>query len=410
MERDSLYKNLPDTPGVYLMRDAKGNLLYVGKAGNLKRRVSSYFLRPHDTRIETLVSKIAKVDFEKAGSAIEALIREADLIKEHEPPFNIREKDDKSFLYVEITQEVYPRIILARGKDIAKENYRVKERYGPFTSAHALKEAMKIMRRIFPWNIHKPDEIGKFPRPCFDHEIGLCPGTCVGEISRTEYAKTTHNMILFFEGKKERVLKILSKDMKDAARKLDFEKAETLKRQIFALNHIQDIAFISEDKIAAETGKKRLRIEGYDISNISGVSAVGSMVVFVGDRPDKDEYRKFKIRTVAGSDDYAMLQEILRRRFKRAASGEPSWPLPDVILIDGGKGQVSSANNILEEVGIQIPIVGLAKGPERKRNDLIGLIPKGLQVDMKTLIKVRNEAHRFAISYHKNLRGRNFFN
>jgi excinuclease ABC subunit C len=412
MAKDALYKNLPDTPGVYLMRDAKGALLYVGKAANLKRRVSSYFLRPHDTRIERLVSKIAKIDFEKAGSAIEALIREAELIKEHEPPFNIREKDDKSFLYVEITKEPFPRIILARGKDIAKENYKVRDRFGPFTSAHSLKDAMKIIRRIFPWNSHTADEVGICARACFNYEIGLCPGTCIGAITRPEYLKTVRNISLFFEGKKERVVKILSKDMAAAAKKMDFEKAEVIKRQIFALKHIQDIAFISEDKIAGESDNQKLRIEGYDISNISGVSAVGSMVVFVDGEPDKNEYRKFKIKTVTGPNDFAMLQEVLSRRFARSVeppAGEPNWPLPDVILIDGGKGQVSAAKAILDGYNLKIPIVGLAKGPERKRNDLIGLIPKGLAVDTKTLIKVRDEAHRFAISYHKNLRGRNFF-
>lgn len=414
MKGDELYKSLPDSPGVYLMRDREGTLLYVGKAGNLKRRVSSYFLRPHDARIERLVAKIAAIDHQRTDSAIEALILEAELIKKHEPPFNIKDKDDKSFLYVEITKEPFPRVLLARGKDIPAEGYKTTARFGPFTSAKSLREAMKIIRRIFPFSTHPAERLGKFDRPCFDFEIGLCPGTCVHKISKEEYRKNIRNIRLFMEGKKERLMKHLDGEMKGAAKRLDFETAEKIRRQIFALKHIQDIAFIAEDKISdpAEAGTRPLRIEGYDISNISGVSAVGSMVVFVGDKPDKDQYRKFKIRTVEGSDDTGMLTEVLSRRFRHSMPGarpEGSWPMPDVILIDGGKGQVNAAKAVLAGYGLTIPVVGLAKGPERKRNDLVGLIPKGLSVDMKTLIKVRDEAHRFAITYHKNLRGRNFF-
>jgi excinuclease ABC subunit C len=179
-DRSHLYKNLPDTPGVYLMRDRNGILLYVGKAGNLRRRVSSYFLRPHDRRIEQLVSHIATIDTESTDTAIEALIREAELIKEHEPPFNIKDKDNKSFLYVEISKEPFARIVLARGRDIGKESYRVAKRYGPFTSASNLRDAMKVIRRIFPFSTHPPEMVGTCKRPCFDAEIGLCPGTCVG--------------------------------------------------------------------------------------------------------------------------------------------------------------------------------------------------------------------------------------
>jgi excinuclease ABC subunit C len=358
--QETLYKNLPDTPGVYLMRDKKGTLLYVGKAGNLRRRVSSYFLRPHDRRIEQLVARIAKIDHQETDTAIEALILEAELIKKHEPPFNIREKDDKSFLYVEITKEPFPRVLLTRGRDLGKENYKVAKKYGPFTSASSLRAALKIIRRIFPYSTHPvaitpssdrhserseesfPKEnavkiLRKAPaegearqgrqddkrgrevptsknRACFDYEIGLCPGTCIGAISKEHYRKNIRHIELFFTGKKERILNSLQKDMQTAAKHQDFERAESLKRRIFALKHIQDIAFLAEDKVAdfstSTSGPAHVldpkllsqlqtRIEGYDISNISGVSAVGSMVVFVDGKPDKAEYRKFKIKGLA---------------------------------------------------------------------------------------------------------------
>jgi len=433
------HQNLPETPGVYLMKDASGKILYVGKAGNLRRRVSSYFMKAHDLRIEKLVSGIKKIDYRKTDTAVEALILEAELIKKYRPPFNIREKDDKSFLYVEITKEKFPRVLLVRGKGVKGQESRVVKHYGPFTSASNIREAMRILRRIFQWNIHTNVSDPKNPnliriirkkksdlehsdafarlaeasgearvdwdresrrRPCFDYEIGLCPGTCIGAIDRTSYLKNIKNLKLFFEGKKGKALQNFEKEMGAAAKKLDFEKAEKLRRRIFALKHIQDTALIGGEEFLHSTfyiPHSRYRIEGYDISNISGTSAVGSMVVFKGNEPDKNEYRKFKIRTILGSNDIGMLKEILTRRFSRR-----DWPLPNLILVDGGRGQVNVARQVLGESGLKIPVVGIAKGAKRRKNEFIGRIPAGVGKD--TLIRVRDEAHRFAISYHKKLR------
>jgi len=412
------YKKFPETPGVYIMKDIAGRVLYVGKAGNLRRRVSSYFERPHDVRIQTLVSKISHIDFEQKETALEALIREAELIKKITPPFNVREKDDKSFLYFEITREKFPRVLLVRGagavavggkggRAVASQG----QRFGPFTSASSAREALRILRRIFPWSTHDPDEIGRMLRPCFNYEIGLCPGTCVGAITHEDYLKNIERLKLFFEGKKVRIIRALEKDMKAAAKKQEFEKAAALRRQMFALRHIQDTALIS-DNDALVTGsaagraaavsagmalKNGYRIEGYDISNISGTSAVGSMVVFEDGEPNKNEYRKFRIRSIFQPNDVGMLKEVLERRFARS-----DWPMPDLVLIDGGLAQVNTARRVLLRAGIKVPIIGIAKGPKRDRNDIIGLVPKGVQ--KATLVKVRDEAHRFAISYHKALR------
>ena len=166
------YKKLPDAPGVYSMKGVYGEILYVGKAANLRRRVSSYFERPHDIRIERLVDRIRDIDYRKTDSALEALILEAELIKKLEPPFNVREKDDKSFLYIEISKERFPRVFLVRGKVFRRKNV-VRQRYGPFTSASSAREALRVVRKIFPWSTHDPEKLGKFPRPCFDYEVGL---------------------------------------------------------------------------------------------------------------------------------------------------------------------------------------------------------------------------------------------
>ncbi len=390
----NLYKNLPESPGVYLMKDARGRVLYIGKAANLRRRVASYFERPHDYKIDRLISQVKKIDYKKTDTAIEALILESQLIRKYKSPFNVKEKDDKSFLWVEITREKFPRVLLSRGKGD----------FGPFTSASNIREALRIIRRIFPFSTHSSNTIGKFKRPCFDCEIGLCPGTCIGSINRTEYLRNIKNIKLFFAGRKKQIIRLLSKEMKKVSKNLDFEKAEKLRRQIFALQHIQDVSLIGETEMRNEKLEMRggVRIEGYDISNISGTSAVGAMVVFVGNKAANNEYRKFKIRTITKSDDVGMLKEILSRRFNNP------WQLPNLILIDGGRGQVNAAKSVLDEFGFKIPVLGIAKGPRRKKNEFIGQIPKG--INSKTLIKIRNEAHRFAIGYHKALRSRRFIN
>lgn len=393
-----LYENLPETPGVYFMKDGEGKLLYIGKAANLKKRVSSYFLRPHEARIQRLVSLIRDVTYKRADTALEALILEAELIKKHQPPFNVLEKDDKTFLYIEITKEELPRVLLVRGKDLRKDS--ATRRYGPFTSSSNARQALGIIRKIFPFHSHATEQVGKLPRPCFDYEIGLCPGVCVGAISKKDYANTIRNLRLFFEGKKDRIIASFTKDMHAAAKRLDFEKAADLRRRLFALQHIQDIAFIGENEVRdpGASPVSRVRLEGYDISNISGTSAVGSMVVFINGKPARSEYRKFKIRSVQRPDDVKMLQEVLRRRFNN------SWELPDYILVDGGLAQVHAARKVLDAAGLKIPVFGMAKGPARKRTDIISVAPK--HIDHTILVRLRDEAHRFAIRYHRTLRRR----
>ncbi len=394
-------KNIPESPGVYLMKGAKGKIIYIGKAVNLKRRVSSYFQKAHDYRIEKMVSEIKSIDFKITNSALEALILESSLIKKHQPVFNIKEKDDKSFLYIKISKEKYARVLLVRGKDVKKSE--TKNLFGPFTESGSLKEALKILRRIFPWSNHESFDTSsnKNPKSCFDYQIHLCPGTCLGIISQKEYSKNIKNLKLFLKGERDKILKSLEKEMVVLSKHQEFEKANTLKLKIFSLKHIQDIALIKEDEIGGAFQNNFYRIEGYDISNISGTSSVGSMVVFINGKPDKNEYRKFKIKNTSGPNDVGMLKEVLERRFKN------DWRKPNLILVDGGKPQVNTAEEILKNLKINIPIIGIAKGPDRDKNEIIGEVPR--EVEIKTLIKVRDEAHRFAIKFHKQLRGRNLF-
>ncbi|MCP6719908.1 MAG: GIY-YIG nuclease family protein [Patescibacteria group bacterium] len=412
----NLYKNLPGTPGVYLMKGSRGQTLYIGKAANLKRRVSSYFLsagrRTHGSRTEKLVHETKSINYKKTDTALEALILEADLIKKQQPPYNIKEKDDKSFLYVEITKDKFPRVLLVRGQRLALGERKRVEVFGPFTSASGIREALKIIRRIFPYSIHPSTQLRAGPprkkrlypeshrRACFDFEIGLCPGTCIDSVTRSDYLKNIRNIKLLFEGKKKRILRNLEKEMSLASEILEFERARTLRRQIFALQHIQDVSLVSKSQIADRRSQVAVRVEGYDVSNISGQSAVGAMVVFIDSEPAKGEYRKFKIRTITQPDDVGMLREVLSRRFNNP------WPLPDIILVDGGKPQVNAVRNVLSEFGLRIPVVGIAKGPKRKRNVFVGVVPR--RVGTNTLIRIRDEAHRFAHTYHKKIRSGDF--
>lgn len=406
MTEQSFYNNLPELPGVYLMKDKKGKVLYVGKAGNLKRRVASYFSGANNSRIEKLISKIKRIDYRATETVIEALILESELIKKFLPPYNIKEKDDRSFLYFEITKEKFPRVLLTRGRD--RKNSSKSKFFGPFVFASQTREAAKILRRIFPWSVHQIKDSKKNQKlasPCFDYQIGLCPGTCIGAISQEKYLKNIKNLELFLSGKKRLLIKKLEKEMKNLSKKLEFEKAAEIRRQLFALKHVEDAVLIRKEKERLDL-KNSIRIEAYDISNISGNFAVGSMVVFEDGDLAKNKYRRFKIKTVFGQNDTAMIKEVIRRRFEGKLKTEKS---PNLILIDGGKAQVKAVRSVLSDIGLKIPVVGIAKGKKRKKNEFIGdEIPKG--IGEKILIMIRDEAHRFALNYHRNLRTKGFFN
>lgn len=380
----------PAHPGVYVMKDARGGVLYVGKAGNLKRRVASYFTRAGASNASRFVSEVRKIRFLKTETVLDALVLEANLIKKYQPPFNVKEKDNRSFLYVEITDEKFPRVLLARGRTRS-----LGKRYGPYASASEIREGLAILRRIFPFSTHTASEIDKFSRQCLNFELGLCPGVCAGLLSAREYAKNIRNLKLFLEGKKKAAVNNLELEMKNASKNLEFERAARVKRRLFILAHMQDAALISENEV--EAALSPVRAEGYDISHTGGAQSVGSMAVLESGRPARDEYRRFKIKTVGGMNDTAMLKEVMLRRFSHR-----EWKMPDVILVDGGAAQVRAARAVLRLHRLDISVVGIAKGPRRKKNEIIGTVPPF--VTKKDLVNLRDEAHRFAIAYHKKLR------
>ncbi len=459
---------LPTSPGVYIFKDKTGEILYVGKATSLKDRVSSYFQnsgKGYARPIEIMIDEVVDLETRKTDTVLEAYILEQELIKKIQPKYNAMGKDDKSFSYVVVTKEEFPRFVIARKTDLenvaviarkpstladklrvrsnlaiqsAKLNTKTNELnheiaavvssaklprndvkiYGPYTSKKQIEIALKILRKIFPYH-NKPQQTEK---GCLDHQIGLCPGPYAGEISKYDYVKNIRGIKMILEGKKRNLLTKMKKEMAVAAEKEDFEKAAKLRNQIFALQHVQDLALISDSQplplprrqagspplgTGEEAMGRIFRVEGYDISNISGQYAVGSMVVFDGNvvemqdlaslQPNKNEYRKFKIKTVQGANDVAMMEEALTRRFKNA------WARPNVILLDGGAGHLNIARRVLRRLHLDIPILAVAKGPTRKKLDLrtFGTVP---EIPENIITQIRDEAHRFAIGYHRKLR------
>ncbi len=398
---------LPGAPGVYLFRDQRGKLLYIGKATHLRNRVRSYF---HDGMranrpIETMIHEVMDVEIKKTDSVLEALILESNLIKEFQPKYNIKEKDDKSFSYFVITKEEFPRVLIMRKTELEKNKDIVQYVYGPYTSKKQMQIALKIIRKIFPFHSIKQQT----ERGCLDFQMGRCPGPYAGAISRKDYLKNIRGIQLILEGKKRGLLRELEKEMKEYSEKEEYEKAQIAKERIFALQHIRDVALIVEDKIEEPLGgePKPLRIEAYDISNISGANAVGSVVVFAGHEPDKAQYRKFKIKTIGSADDVGMMREVLLRRFGN------NWPEPDLILLDGGQGHLNMAEKVLSGLGLKIPTAAVAKGSERKNVDVriardrFSEEIKNVLIDRNLLKQIMDEAHRFAITYHRKVRKKN---
>lgn len=545
---------LPAKPGVYLMKDAAGQVIYVGKAVNLRSRVRSYFHASNGQtpKIRRLVAHIADFEFIVTGSELEALILECNLIKKYRPRYNVRLKDDKRYPYIKISlQERFPRIYTVRHMQDDGARY-----FGPYTSSKAVEQTLELLRKLFPYLTCKREITGKDQRACLYYHIGRCAGPCIGAISQEDYQALIEQIVLFLEGKQERIIQNLQQEMQRAAEALAFERAAALRDQVHALQKVIErqkvvsatrsdedvIAFVREDgqacvqvffirggkligreyfiltgtqdeddleimtsfvkqfydeaayipptilvqhgieeeqvieewlrqkrgtkvavrvpyrgkgrelvQMAAENAAETLahlraqwaadqarqvtaldelqkylnlaraptRIECYDISNIQGTSATGSMVVFVRGVPRKSEYRRFRIKTVSGADDYAMLQEVLRRRFKRAKSQvmeqkpvseeeQSGWGvMPDLVIVDGGKGQLHAALEVMDEMGVAyIPAIGLAKQREEVfvpgRSDPL-LLPRDSEA-LYLLQRVRDEAHRFAIGYHRRLR------
>lgn len=402
--------NLPDSPGVYVFKRG-GEILYIGKATSLRDRVRSYFrqdiVETRSPLISKMLSKFDKIDFIKTDSVLEALVLEAHLIKKHQPPANIKEKDNKSFNFVVITKEDFPRVLILRSRELLN-SYFLKDKlfdisysFGPFVNGTQLKDAMKIVRKMFPFRdkcFPKGDPLGK-GKPCFNRQLGLCPGVCTGEISAEDYAKQIQNIILFFEGNKNKLMKNLEKQMQGFAKEKLFEKANLIKRTLFTLNHIQDISLIKDEVVARSNLATGFRIESYDIAHMSGLNVVGVMTVVEDGEVKKSDYRKFKIRENPGVNDTKALAEVLTRRLAHI-----EWRFPDLIVVDGGVAQKNVVSRILKNNHQNIPVVSVVKDERHKPKEILG-DKKWLKYEREILLS-NNEAHRYAISFHKQLRGK----
>ncbi len=425
-------KTLPSTPGVYFHKNAKGQIIYVGKAAVLKNRVRQYFQdsRVRDPKTDALVAEIADTDWIEVESEIDALFLESEMVKRYKPRYNILLQDDKSQLFVRVTMhDAYPYISFTRQPLDDGAEY-----FGPYYNGFAVKKALRYLRRIFPYSTHATMPT----RVCLQYHLGLCPGVEEQKIGSGDYKKTLHKLVLYLKGERQRLIKQLQTEMNLAAKRQDYELAAKRRNQIHNLKELQkqiifsDREFMDISKDQALSGLSQLlgipvprRVEGYDISHMQGTNNVASMVVSTSGVADKAEYRKFKMR-LPGNNDVGHMHEVISRRF----SGQHlDWPKPDLLLIDGGKGQLGAALDALGERSAKIPAVGLAKRLEeivihKKRSNItlntskypeafvsefedfyVVLLPKDSHV-VKFLQRIRDESHRFAVSYHTVLKRR----
>ncbi|MBI5469828.1 GIY-YIG nuclease family protein [Candidatus Kaiserbacteria bacterium] len=413
MKREDLVQfDLPETPGIYIFRDRARKILYIGKATSLKDRVKSYFSKDLGAgRGEGIVAMVELADsviYESTDSVLEALILEANLIKRHQPPYNVAEKGNTSFNYLILTKEDFPRVIVVRGRELFTKwnESQIKYQFGPFPHGGSLNEAVKLVRRIFPFRDSTctpcPEQLHKLRRiemssqyqckPCFNRQIGMCPGVCTGECKKTEYAKTIRNIKDLFNGEFHGLKRRLEREMEETATGERFEEAEKLRRQVNALTHIRDVSLIKDEYRASPGGS--IRIEAYDVAHTAGSETVGVMAVVAGGEAQKAEYRKFKIRSVT-NDDIGALAETLERRLNHN-----EWTLPRVIVVDGAKAQLRRATKILTNVGLQIPVVGVVKDEFHRPRSLIG-DTKAIQAHEKDILLANAEAHRYAITWHR---------
>ena len=397
-------KKLPDAPGVYFFLGPRKEILYIGKATSLKNRVRSYFAPDvKDKRselIEKMVLLAASIEYTETDSVLEALILETNLIRTHKPHYNTRSKDDKSYNHLIITNEEWPRVLVVRGKDLTSfyTEKDIKYEFGPFPNGLLFREALKIVRRIFKfYDTKKPlgQETNKMVKGKidFNRQIGLYPM----EGNKDEYCRTIRHIKLFFQGKKQQIIKELEKEMLKLAKLERFEEANVIKKRIFALTHIQDIALMKDDN-RTYRDEKRIRIEAYDVAHMGGQDMVGVMTVIEGGVPAKSEYRKFKINQYTSSNDPGALKEMLERRLKHL-----EWPLPQIIVVDGSTAQKNAAEHVLRAAAHMIPVVAVVKDDRHKPIRLIGT-KNLLESHKEDILHSNAEAHRFAITFHRDKR------
>jgi len=416
---------LSESPGCYLYKDASGRVIYVGKAKNLRRRVASYFQRRenHPTRTLRLVQEVVDIEILPTDSEVEALLLENSLIKELQPRYNVRLKDDKSYPLLAITREEFPRVFVTREADLPETDY-----VGPFVSVVELNRAYHFLQRVFRFrvcdlDIHEGDPVRRSFSPCLNFHIKRCSAPCTLRVDAPRYQEDIANLRAFVGGKgKKPVMAALSARMVAAAKELRFEEAARLRDQLHSLERLKERGRLRDyDEPTAPTvdlhaGMERLRdalglaappqvIEGFDIAHLQGQFVVAALVQFKSGVPNKDAYRRFRVRGAAGdnnpgNDDFAAMREVVGRRYRRLL--DEGQRLPDLVLIDGGQGQVRMAMEALAAAGVTLPcVVGLAKREESLiRADLSELRLSRRDPGLKLLQYVRDEAHRFCRRYY----------
>lgn len=430
-------QNLPLVPGVYKFFDEEGNVIYVGKAKNLRNRVKSYFRIKHedDTKTKALVENIRDLEYIEVSTELEALILEEKLVKKFQPKYNILLKDDKSFLYIVIRKDEvrlgdkgvdFPVVFSARKTDLKNGDVY----FGPYPRAEVVRYVLRTLRKILPFrdcSKSKFRNYQKLGQPCLYGHIGLCQAPCTQNLSPKEYLKDISKIKRFLDGNFRKIIDEVALDMKTASKNEEFEKAAKLrdiikKFEYLTINTSKIDSFVEnplliEDIISASLDNllKYLpvlkeypeRIECYDISNTSGKEATASMTVAINGRLTNREYRRFKIKFKESPDDFEMMREVLRRRFKRSLL-EDSWKLPNLIVLDGGKGQLSAGLSVIKEMGIDVSMVSIAKREEiliyEKNGEFVEVRLPKTDESLKLIQRLRDEAHRFAKKYHHELR------
>jgi excinuclease ABC subunit C len=433
-------ETLPKTPGVYFHKDVKGEIIYIGKAANLRNRVRQYFQksRARDPKTDLLLTEIADTDWTELETEADALFLEAELVRRYLPRYNILLRDDKSQIYVRISYKSdYPTVTITRRPLDDGAEY-----FGPYSNPFAVRKALRYLRKAFPYAVSRPTSQ---KRTSLYYHLGLDPGLEEGRTSLEAYRANLRKLMQYLRGERVAIVREIERDMKKAAKNKDFETAAKLRNRVFALQALnrqslfgdREVQDASRDQalvdLAALLGlpKPPRRMECFDISHMQGTDTVASMVVFINGLPDKAAYRKFKMR-LPGNDDFAHMHEALTRRLRE--ENRKKWGLPEIIVIDGGKGQLSAAVRARDEAGLpDIPMIGLAKREEEiiihktsslsgvnaekvaevasKSNAYLGDSKDFLSINLpntshivKLLQRIRDESHRFAVSYHSTLK------
>jgi len=411
-------KALPNKPGVYLFKDKNGVIIYIGKAKLLRKRVASYFKGKPEIKTSILLERLYDIDYIVTGSELDALILEDELVKKYKPRYNISLRDDKAYPYLKLTvNEEWPRLFLVRRKEKDGALY-----FGRYQGG-MVRSVLRLVKKLFPIRWCRETPLRSREQPCLFYHIGACSGPCIGKISKEAYQALVQGIILLLEGEMEGAVEKLKAEMDKASAEFDYERAAYLRDRIQLLEKTiegkTNLAKTPSPRLLSEVNelqkelklqKLPMRIEAFDISNIQGSNIVGSMVTFVGGVPLKNDYRRFRIRSVKGKpNDVMAIFEVVKRRY--TGSLAKKMETPDLVMVDGGAAQANFGKRALDEAKLEVPIIGLAKREEeiyfpRKK----GVLKLSRQSPgLRLLQRIRDEAHRFALSYHREKRRKAIF-